>query len=319
MAREIDRGLGRVPYDVSQFTEESFQSRPDPRFGGNISRANVGAQYPQGGVDRRYENYQAPHRVDYTRNTPRQTGTPNFRPPYGAPGQPSYNEWMQSIDPNREGQPSPKPHPNPRMRHINPRGMNKTVDPPRALAWYDIHPYTWNRMMDGPEFQGTHVRHGYERPDEYGRMRPTLPNPYEGATIGGGWDDYRTREEVKEDHYNNLREEGMMGGLGGLQEQAAIDPSDWRVIQQIIKAGGNPDDYMQTAEFGGYGYNPDPNKTYDDYYTGQDIIDMEVLPGGGYDPADEYKFDYKRNRFKDLLEGKWPQYAARGGLMSLRR
>ena len=159
---------------------------------------------------------------------PQRTGTPNFRPPYGAPGQPSYNEWQQQIDPFHTGPYPPKKHPNPRMR-------------------------------------------------------------------------------------------GMMGGLGGLQEQAAIDPSDWRVIQQIIKAGGNPDDYMQTAEFGGYGYNPDPNKTYDDYYTGQDIIDMEVLPGGGYDPADEYKFDYKRNRFKDLLEGKWPQYAARGGLMSLRR
>jgi len=221
--------MGRIERE-----ETNFQSAPDTRFGGNIARANVGAQYPRGGHDVRYENYQRPQQVDYTRNVPRQTGTPNFRPPYGAPGQPSYNEWMQSIDPNREGQPSPKQHPNPRMRHINPRGMNKTVDPPRDLAWYDIHPYTWNRMMDGPEFQGTHVRHGYERPDEYGRMRPTLPNPYEGATIGGGWDDYRTREE------------GMMGGLGSFDE-AKIDLQDifrrypgldmWQLIQNLDRRG----------------------------------------------------------------------------------
>ena len=227
---EIYRGGGRVPLDANQFREGAFHSRPDPRFGGNISRANVGAQYPQGGVDRRYENYQRPQRVDYTRNIPRQTGTPNFRPPYGAPGQPSYPEWMQQIDPFHTGPYPPKKHPNPRMR-------------------------------------------------------------------------------------------GMGGGLGGLQEQAAIDPSDWRVIQQIIKAGGNPDDYMQTAEFGGYGYNPDPNKTYDDYYTGQDIIDMEILPGVGYDPADEYYFDRKKG-FPGRKFGrgyKKPVYSARGGIMSLWR
>tara|TARA_Y100001938_G_scaffold143949_1_gene217633 strand:+ start:18 stop:683 length:666 start_codon:yes stop_codon:yes gene_type:complete len=36
-------------------------------------------------------------------------------------------------------------------------------------------------------------------------------------------------------------------GIGSLQDQAAVDPSDWRVIQQILKGGGNPDDYVQTA------------------------------------------------------------------------
>ena len=86
----------------------------DTRFGGNLERANVGRQYsrafPSGppGVDVRYENYQAPRQVDYTRNIPQQTGTPNFRPPYGAPGQPSFETWQQQID----------PYPN-----INPIGM----------------------------------------------------------------------------------------------------------------------------------------------------------------------------------------------------
>ena len=129
---EIYRGGGRVPLDANQFREGAFHSRPDPRFGGNISRANVGAQYPQGGVDRRYENYQRPQRVDYTRNIPRQTGTPNFRPPYGAPGQPSYGYWMQQIDPYADPYP-PKQHPNPRMR-----GMAEGIGGLReeaALPW----------------------------------------------------------------------------------------------------------------------------------------------------------------------------------------
>ena len=35
---------------------------------------------------------------------PQSTGTPNFRPPYGAPGQPSYDQWRQQIDPMPEWQ-----------------------------------------------------------------------------------------------------------------------------------------------------------------------------------------------------------------------
>ena len=71
----------------------------DQRFGGNMERANVGAPYavasrdyyggPSKGspmLDLRYENYQAPHRVDYT--SPRQTGTPNFGGPM--PGKSTY-------------------------------------------------------------------------------------------------------------------------------------------------------------------------------------------------------------------------------------
>ena len=36
-------------------------------------------------------------------------------------------------------------------------------------------------------------------------------------------------------------------GLGSLREQAAVDPSDWRTLETILGAGGNPDDYVQTA------------------------------------------------------------------------
>ena len=102
---------------------------------------------------------------------------------------------------------------------------------------------------------------------------------------------------------------------GPMQPMAAVDPSDWRTLETILGAGGNPDDYVQMAEMGGYGYNPDPNKTYDDLYGGQDIIDMEILPGVGYGAEDEYDFDYKRNKFEDLLPGTWPQYSGIMGAM----
>ena len=37
--------------------------------------------------------------------------------------------------------------------------------------------------------------------------------------------------------------------------EAGVDPSDWRVIQQIMGAGGNPDDYIETAGLGSDIYN----------------------------------------------------------------
>jgi len=83
--------------------EAAFPSAPDPRFGGNLARANVGKQYsrafPGGpiGVDRGYENYQAPHRVDYT--SPGRSGFRNFTPAYEGTGRPSFEEWQQMIRP----------------------------------------------------------------------------------------------------------------------------------------------------------------------------------------------------------------------------
>ena len=40
------------------------------------------------------------------------------------------------------------------------------------------------------EGEDTTVPEGFNPPDEYGRMRPTIPNPYGEGKIGGGWDDY---------------------------------------------------------------------------------------------------------------------------------
>ena len=57
---------------------------------------------------------------------------------------------------------------------------------------------------------------------------------------------YRDREIMP---YRNIEVEfgPLRSGIGSLGDQAAVDPSDWRVLQQILSAGGNPDDYLETA------------------------------------------------------------------------
>ena len=191
--------------------EVAFPSAPDPRFGGNLARATEGAQYsrafPGGppGVDRRYENYQAPHRVDYTSSP----GTRNFTPPYEGIGRPSFEEQ--------------RPYINPRMR-------------------------------------------------------------------------------------------GMGGGLGSLQEQAAVDPSDWRTILRILEAGGDPG--TETAKAG------DWTPSYKDPNFDRQLENLRKMENYWNMPADwEYPPDdliidpFNENQ----LFGHTSKFAARGGLMSLRR
>ena len=120
---------------------------------------------------------------------------------------------------------------------------------------------------------------GYMSPDRYGRSRPTLPNPYEGAKIGGAWD------------------------------QAAIDPSDWRVLQQIIKAGGNPDDYVQTAELSGPIRRPRVKPI---------TIEMPDLPvDQAMDEFGNPTFGTWDDYMRDYDDKDW--YGSYGGLASLRR
>jgi hypothetical protein len=118
----------------------------DPRFGGNLERANVGKQYsrafPGGppGVDRRYENYQAPHRVDYTRNIPRQTGTPNF----GGPKRPQGGTYPHEL--GHTGGYDFNPRPNLKGRFPQP-GFHRFPQSGPAGAPVEG---PWNREYDTP-------------------------------------------------------------------------------------------------------------------------------------------------------------------------
>jgi len=207
--------------------EVAFPSSPDPRFGGNMARATEGAQYrgsprdyyggPSKGSpmhDARYGNYMAPHRVDYTRNAPPQSsGTPNFRPPYGAPGKPSYNEWLQQIDPYADPYP-PKKHPNPRMRGIG-GGLESLQSKINLQDIFNRFPgmNLWKliKQLDkrGIEYAGNDT--GIGSTDEYLKAELGTPQldwmegPYGNPGGGGysegasGWDAYKSNVNKYED------------------------------------------------------------------------------------------------------------------------
>ena len=79
--------------------------------------------FGSGNLDVRYPgdfNAQQMHRRPPSNRQPLLNQPPRERPSYDWPGQPSYGEWMQQINPHREGQTySPKQHPNPRMRGMS--------------------------------------------------------------------------------------------------------------------------------------------------------------------------------------------------------
>ena len=260
----------------------------DPRFGGNMERANVGAQYagasrdfyggPSRGspmLDQRYENYQAPHRVDYTS-------------PQGG----TYPHELQH-------QGVPRQHPNPRMRHINPRGMNKTVDP------------LYNLMaQQAGAFGGSQSYGGMGRPPQEMPRRLGPPSNIGYDRMGGG-----LGGPPSNIGYDRMGEE--LGGIGGLQEQSAVDPSDWRTILKILEAGGdpgtetqtayNPGDYDRPMGMGPGGWDSIGNRYGENYEDLETIpLDMQFDQWGNPIGGDDYGY------FGDT-------FAARGGLMSLRR
>ena len=82
---------------------------------------------------------------------------------------------------------------------------------------------------------------------------------------------------------NKLREymkRGLLARQGIETLEANVDPSDWRVIQQIMSAGGNPDDYVDTA----YGFGNSTAALYeflDKYMDFENVVPdylEEILP-----------------------------------------
>tara|TARA_R100000951_G_scaffold17366_1_gene13827 strand:- start:2442 stop:3062 length:621 start_codon:yes stop_codon:yes gene_type:complete len=105
-------------------------------------------------------------------------------------------------------------------------------------------------------------------------------------------------DENRSDKLRDYMNRGLLPRGNGIETlEANVDPSDWRVIQQIMGAGGNPDDYIETAGLGSDIYN------YLD-----DMLDFEGMkdqipymldnftpnwlyepPEGYYDETDEWK------------------------------
>lgn len=56
-------------------------------------------------------------------------------------------------------------------------------------------------------------------------------------------------DENRSDKLREYMNRGLLPRGQGIETlEANVDPSDWRVIQQIMGAGGNPDDYIETAD-----------------------------------------------------------------------
>jgi hypothetical protein len=293
--------------------EVAFPSAPDPRFGGNMARANVGKQYsrafPGGppGVDRRYENYQAPHRVDYTSPRPPQsTGTPNFREPFKLPYHltDEYQQWRQSIDPSNRVT-TPRQHPNPRMRGMG-GGLGGLQEKSQLRRPED---FTNLGMLGRPDLSF-----------KYSHMGPS-----EGMGVGGKgetrWSDY------------------TVGGTGGWDDDTIR--GTWRRMQDARRAD----------EMDEYGYlegAPRQRTTFTEGYISPQAFNE--MYGGVYDDAIFRTVDPNTNRIEQYpqageseqskvnlqeimnrmpwmnpwrliqnLDARGIEYANRGGLMSLRR
>ena len=196
-----------------------FPDRRDMRMGGNLERANIGRPNTSvewfgrdvPGVDRRYENYQAPHRVDYT--SPRQTGTP-------------FDDLGRERAIMNQYQRPTQPHPNPRMRHINPRGMNQN-------------------------YSGTSTY-----PHELQHQSPSSPR-----------------------HWRSNNPRTMGGGIGGLDEQAAI-PNWYKWYDKLINRFGQERGselwHQYASDDTGIG-----NNEYQTAYNVGDTYPLEGKPGYG--------------------------------------
>jgi len=79
-------------------------------------------------------------------------------------------------------------------------------------------------------------------------------SPSQEGGVMRGFKNYldENRSDKLEDYMNR----GLLPRGNGIETlEANVDPSDWRVIQQIMGAGGNPNDYIETAGLGSDIYN----------------------------------------------------------------
>jgi hypothetical protein len=143
------------------------------------------------------------------------------------------------------------------------------------------------------------IPEGFNPPDRFGRRRPILPNPFEGANIGGGYGDEPSPR---------IPNTGRM-------------PMPWypynpdRVQPLPRETFPNPKYTLEEGPntFPNPRYTPGPSRAVP--MGSNDILDMEILPGLGYDAGDEYEFD-KRQGYKNRIWGIDPDYGDVMGDMS---
>ena len=263
-----------------------------------MERANVGAQYagasrdfyggPSKGspmLDQRYENYRAPYSPEYS--------------PSRNPHHPSHANRTEHRDPRYAGYFERNMRGKDRYNiDVGPRPARDTTGLGGLINRLDRSGNTGDILnLFGLPFNTESLDWGREYKGHY--------DPDTGETIGGGTE---TSSE---------RQPGLEGGMGGgLQETTGL----WQDWKRIFNRTGNEDLANQWVESQQVAtYTPGGSYDDDDYgpFVPPSVIEMD-LEGIEYDPADEYDYDRKRG-YPGYKWGSPPSYAARGGLMSLRR
>jgi hypothetical protein len=279
----------------------------DPRFGGNMERANVGAQYagasrdfyggPSKGspmLDQRYENYRAPYSPEYS--------------PSRNPHHPSHANRTEHRDPRYAG-----------YFERNMRGKDRyNIDVgPRPSRDTTGLGGLINRLDTG------HV--GYT--DFLNAVTPDwLPGKYFNQEYKD-WndrfgDDYMISGHpfLSQDNISSERQPGLEGGMGGGLQQTTGLWQDWK---RIFNRTGSEDLANQWVESQQVAYNVGdtyPLEGKGGYGTRgpftiapHDIQELETIPL-------DMQFDQWGNPIGGDDYGYFDDtFAARGGLMSLRR
>ena len=196
----------------------------DPRFGGNMERANVGKQYsrafPGGppGVDLRYENYRAPYRAEYS---------PSRNPHH--PSHANRTDYMaQGYDSRGELQNYPRIR---NMRgkdnyrvNVGPRPEGDTTGLGGLINRLDTgnkgYSYMLNRMLGLPFDQEV-----IDWQDKYGSDY----SPYTG--------DHITESHISSERQPGL--EGIMGALPGEYETSGLWQTWKKIRDRISESAAN--------------------------------------------------------------------------------
>ncbi len=224
---------------------------------------------------------------------------------YGLTGKQNINDLTQLDPPNTNTDNSSIIN---KMQELGKNLENKYND----LRTFDV-PGIGGQLQLDPDIGG-----GFENPGiEYNK-------PFMGGNLSGGLN-YNTGTNDAKGFlgFKTTFNDGGPVGIMSLPEGHAaggpvgVDPSDWRIIQQIIAAGGNPEDYVNYADGGqvmpATSY-IDP--TADDYFLRELGQYMKRFMPGYDKEADEYRQEKNREKMKSLEDKMSRMKAANGGPMT---
>ena len=234
--------------------EVAFPSSRDPRFGGNLARGNVRKQYsrafPGGppGVDRRYENYRAPYKAEYSPSRNPHHPSHANRTDYMAQGYNSRGE-LQNY-PSRRNMRGKDSY----SINVGPRPERDTTGLGGLINRLDTGNIGFTDILNLNPFNKLWPQSWLDALGEdryFHQDRKDWNDKYYGKADTGSGRMFNQRG-ISSERQPGL-EGGMGEGIGGLQEQAGL----WQDWKRIFDRTGNAElaDYwmelQQTADASG--------------------------------------------------------------------